>query len=256
LNVPSYSEWNDQNELDTPPIHQVIFGYGIMAGASALAFIHLARNGYSKVRPEIKLMIYWIIATLILIYSPLNVQRRFLEGLHVPMAVMTGIFIFSVLPHYIKDRRLASGLLIIMILFLPLTNIYLFHKRTVAQDTGRGSFPYNVPAYLEQGEDEALRWIAEKTSPGEVILSGYNIGNYIPAYANRRVFLGHWAQTIRFYERAEMVDSFYKTGDLSLIDHEIDYIYYGVDEKALNPSLSLPGEEVFHNDLVQIYKVR
>jgi hypothetical protein len=53
-----------------------------------------------------------------------------------------------------------------------------------------------------------------------------------------------------------MVDSFYKTGDLSLIDHEIDYIYYGVDEKALNPSLSLPGEEVFHNDLVQIYKVR
>jgi hypothetical protein len=106
------------------------------------------------------------------------------------MAVMTGIFIFSVLPHYIKDRRLASGLLIIMILFLPLTNIYLFHKRTVAQDTGRGSFPYNVPAYLEQGEDEALRWIAEKTSHGEVILSGYNIGNYIPAYANRRVFLG------------------------------------------------------------------
>ena len=81
----------------------------------------------------------------------------------------------------------------------------------------------------------------------------------MPSYMNRRVYLGHWAQTIDFEKKSADVNRFFSVNDDNfrkglIAKHGIDYVYYGIEEKNLglfNPDYM---EKVFENDKVKIFK--
>jgi hypothetical protein len=112
-----------------------------------------------------------------------------------------------------------------------------------------------VNKYLYPEEIEGIEWLKKNSETDSVIVSNYNVGNYIPSFMNRRIYLGHWAQTVNFEKKKSDIRSFYKDGkQLSLkIPY---YVWYGIDEKALSPSFISAGEEVFKNSKVTIYKVK
>lgn len=251
----SYSSWNQQNLLDTPKLLHVFFGYGLMSVTYCLYLFYLYEKR-KKPDENTLFLILWVFTGILLIYSPFNIQRRFLEGLHVPLGIIAGIFILNVLPKLLSKKigaRLLRAILIMLLVIMPLTNLYLLAAR-LNQNNGRGSFPYNVANYIFPEEKEALIWLSENSNPDEVILSSYNIGNYIPAYMNRRVYLGHWAQTIDFEKKAETVNDFY-LGNINDLNN-IDYIWYGVDERKINSEFIYEGSILeFENNKVKIYRI-
>lgn len=259
---PSFSAWNQQNMLETPKFLHVIFGYGLMFAALIFTLGHYFLNNiYKKTRFEIRFLVYWILATFILIYSPFNIQRRFLEGLHIPFGIITGIFILTILPVYLSrilNKKLLPKFVALFVIVMLPTNVYLYFYQITHLDNGRGEFPYSVNTYLYPEENEALQWLAKNSKPDEAVLSTYNIGNYIPAYMNRRVYLGHWAQTIDFDRKAKEVNDFYKEGKPLSNSERIRYIWYGADEKMLNKNFFPPYnfDIVFQNSKVIIFKAQ
>jgi hypothetical protein len=246
---PQFASWDSQNTLSTPKLLHVIFGYGLMFPA----FIWMAFSNFKK-KPEIKLMIFWILAVLLLIYLPLNIQRRFLEGVHIPFGILAALVFLKVYNHLMKTiPRYSKWVAAVALLFIAGTNIYHF-VGYISPDNGRGDFPYHVSRFLEAEEHEALRWLALNAEPESIIFSTYNIGNYVPSYMNRRVYTGHWAQTIDFEKKSRDVELFYKgTGKLPGINKPV-YIWYGIDETIINSEFRLESEPVFMNSKVTIYR--
>ena len=68
----------------------------------------------------------------------------------------------------------------VVILILPTNAYHLIDKSNI--DKGRGSFPFRVSNYLYLEEVDALKWLSGNAEPNSVIVSSYNIGNYIPSY--------------------------------------------------------------------------
>lgn len=257
---PEFKSWNVQNVLPTPNILHVIFGNGLMfISFVGFLLVNIKKSTLFKIEPKLRLLILWIFLTFLLIYSPFNIQRRFIEGVHIPFGIITGIFIFTILYDFlikIINKKLVTFVIIILLLLMIPTNIYHLYIRFDNLNNGRGYFPYLVNNYLYPEEHEALLWLAENSNENEIVFSTYNIGNYIPSYMNNRVYLGHWAQTINFEKKSQEVIDFYKGNPVEL--NNIDYIWYGIEEKRLNNNLVPPenSDIVFNNEKVTIFKLK
>lgn len=241
---PTYAAWNDQNTLETPKFLHVIFGYGFMMFAF-IAFLIISLNNYSKVKPEIKYMLYWIISTLILIYSPFNIQRRFFEGAHIPFGIVTGVFLFMIVKKYLNTKYFKIALIVLFIFMIPTNLIHLYRHST--PDGLNWSYPYKTSSYLTKPEIDAINWLELNTEPVSVIISNYNIGNHIPAYVNRRVYLGHWAQTIDYEIKNEIYNRFYEYQDINFDFNKTQYLF--IDKMIHNNKL------VYGKDMIYIYKL-
>jgi len=256
--MPSFSDWNTQNALDTPKFLHVMFGYGFMFFSFLAVLLYCILN-YKKINPETKFMLYWIAAVLILIYSPFNMQRRFFEGAHIPFGIITGIFLFLILRPYLNSKfskKIPVTIIVLILISLLPTNIYHFYNKTINIDNGRGNDPYAVNNYIYPKEHEALLWLKDNSEPGSIVISTYNIGNYIPSYMNQRVYLGHWAQTIDFEQKTIDIENYFK-GINNITLQKPAYVWYGVDEKILNPDFSLSNsEKIFENSKVTLYKLK
>jgi uncharacterized membrane protein len=145
----------------------------------------------------------------------------------------------------------------LLILILP-TNIYLWVWRFL--DLSRHSAPY----YLYQDEIRAMDWLSDQKQPDAVVLSSLTIGQYIPAVSGTHAYLAHWAETLDFFAKSEMVDTYFSKSATDeqrreiLSQGNVDYVYVGPVEKELGAaSLSHQTslQMVYSNDLVTIYKV-
>jgi uncharacterized membrane protein len=122
--------------------------------------------------------------------------------------------------------------MVFVVLALP-TNLYLWVWRFY--DLNRHDYPY----YLHRDEVAALRWLDDQASSEAVVLSAYEIGRYVPSVAGNRAFLGHWAQTVDFYGKRDMVEEFFAVGTHDtrrrriLEQYDVDYVLFGPAEQAL-----------------------
>ena len=146
----------------------------------------------------------------------------------------------------------------LLVLVVP-TNLYLWAWRFY--DLSRYDYPY----YLHRDEIAALQWLDDQTSSEAVVLSAYETGRYVPSVADKRAFLGHWAQTVDFYGKRELVDEFFDadTSDLRrqqiLQQYSVDYVLYGPAEQVLGnyvPDDSALLSPVFSASGARVYAVK
>ena len=148
---------------------------------------------------------------------------------------------------------------------MSITNIFWLVKTTEAlkQDQTPETI-YGNYKYLSDNEVEALNWLKDNTKK-ETVLSNRHIGNYIPRMSGNKVFIGHWAQTIKFEQKIEIVNNFFNQDNeyrkSILKEYNIKYLYYGKDEKSLgnfNPDSAESKDylkKVFENNEVKVYEV-
>jgi uncharacterized membrane protein len=138
------------------------------------------------------------------------------------------------------------------------TNIYLFTWRYT--DLAKHDYPY----YLYKDELSAMKWLETNAKPDEVVLSSLTTGQYIPALTGTNAFLAHWAQTLDFYGKSEMVQEFFNaaTSDARrqqiLQNYHVRYVFYGPAEKELgayNLDRSSLVKSVFTTPTVKVYAV-
>lgn len=242
-----FAQWSAQNYLPSPPPIHYVWGYAVWAGLAwgggRLAW-RRAKNALGAA-----LLVAWVGVVPVLVYLPLNVQRRLSEGVIVPLAILAvwGLRLFA-LPkiRWVMVALLTSGAGI----FWLATLLGLLNPGCSAA----------VCPYRPQAERAAMAWLqAYHGAESAVVLASFRTGNYLPIYTHLRPFVGHGPETLYSTEKTEQVRDFY-ADELPIADltrhFPIQYVWYGTLERELgmvpdDPALVL----IYDQDGYMIFEV-
>jgi hypothetical protein len=194
---PVFKVWSAQNQLPSPPPLDYILAFGVLIGLAAPAVPVMLRRA-----PRYRLLVSWPLAALLMAYLPINVQRRLLEGMIVPLATLAAAGL-ALLARRRRARAAAIGLLLALI--LPSTVILISGGAWTA---ARAGWPVFHPA----DELAALDWLRREAPLDEVALATFEQANVIPAYAGLRVYAGHGPETVHSSEKRAQVEAFFGCG--------------------------------------------
>jgi hypothetical protein len=266
---PAFTAWREQSYTLSPhPLHYIL-GYALVGFLALPAIVHL----WGRKNERGLFLLCWVVVTVLVVYFPLKIQRRLIEGFQIPLCILASLGLARcVLPAVTRSdltrslthfrrytqpklRRFVTAAIIL--LTMP-SNLLLIANSLIQVSR------ISPPIFHERIELEAMDWLAAHTQPSETVLSSYQVGNYIPARAGNRVFLGHGPETIYVEEKENIVRQFFQaqTSDACreeiLRQYNIAYLFYGPAERALGdfPPAARPYlEETFTNGRYTIYAV-
>jgi hypothetical protein len=181
--------------------------------------------------PIILFLLVWFVFGWLLTYIPTDFQIHMINSWQVPVILLAGIGLFRwILPWFQKlnkSPQVIGWISTLIVAFCALTNMYLFAWRFY--DLHR----YDYPFFLHKDEVAALHWLEQNTPNTSIVLSDLEVGQYIPGISGRTAFLAHWAQTIRFYDKQEVVDKIFdpqiqNAQKIELLKaYQVDYVLSG-----------------------------
>jgi hypothetical protein len=241
---PYLVAWTAQNRILSPhPLHYLL-AYGAVIGFSVYGAMFVIKDR----RPRAGLIAAWIFLFPLLAYWPHNLQRRFPDGIWVALLIAAAIGLREIRPN---GRRIA---LVILLLSLPTSGILW----AGAVHTAAAAAP---PAFVPDSEIESFVWLRENAPVNAIVLTPYEAGNALPAWAPVHVVIGHGPESVGLDQLRPLVDAFYQ-GRFSpqikamLERYGVVSIWYppGIrPTQAIESELGL--ELVFSQSGVQIYAV-
>ncbi len=244
---PVLSQWNIQNLTLSPPIWDFLLSLSPAILLAIFSIPIVCKSG----KREYKLILIWFVTSLVLSYLPFNLQRRFMQGLFIPTALLATLTLEKFVQTHPKYKRV---LIVLLFVFAVPTNLILLLSPNIAIQSRSPSL------YLTIEEHEAIVWIDENTATDAHVLAGSEIGLFIPSYSKALVYYGHPFETIDADYKLHLLKDFY-SGNLYdpetwLQQSEIEYVFYGPREKTLGDfPEDLPLEEVFQNKDIKIFQV-
>jgi hypothetical protein len=271
LQFNSHPVWRSflaQDVVPSPPVWYYLVGYGLI-------FLLALPGAWFVLRhPDERqlLLVAWPAMALLAVYVPLSGQRRMIFGAVIPFSALAAIGLVGVVVPWVQRsrpaewlavrgysrERLGRVLIALTIALASISNLFLVASSTLSATLGHPDV--TQPLAVE----EAIAWLGERSTPDDVILSSYRVGNIIPARIGRRVVWGHWDETAFYDEKKADVAAFF---DTTTVDSErqailrrygVDYVFYGPSEQELGgfePSTEDDLKEVYRSRGVLIYHV-
>ncbi len=215
--------------LDTPDMLRVLLGYGVL-----IPFLLVQLK--SKQKNEGKLFLnLWFFLSIFLSYLPLGFARYYQRGLYFPLVILA----FYGINHFKYSFPIVKKVsIVIIILFVPISTVFMFHLRL--EEINKNNPWYYQPKEVGMTLDN----IPKQLPYSGVVLSSFNMGNYIPAHSNLRVYFGHFIQTNNSEDKLNNLYNFYannyseKEALEFLQQSNIKYVWYGIEEKQITKAVS------------------
>lgn len=227
LRHPAFHAWAEQGLNPSPaPLHYLL-GYApflILIGC-----LPLRAQTRAATHPQIAI---WAIGGALALYIPLSAQRRFIEGLEFPLAILAAAGLCN-LYHWLHLKR--GWKRILLTLTLGLTTMTMLTLLLGATLTVLNPTPQ---FFLQRGETQLYTWLAEHTSRDDVVLASMLTSSRLPAQASLRVVWGVAPETIDSAHKEARVIHFYQAthpaeATALLCDWEITYVVWGPQEQDL-----------------------
>lgn len=188
-NNPAFAVWSAQNDLPSPyPLHYLL-AYGLLAILAALA----VRRLWSHEDNRYRLLIGWLVIVPILVYLPINVQRRMSEAIIVPLAILAALTL----------TKLKPTVRIPAVVILAASSVVLLFTSFLAATTSID------PIHRTSSELRMLNWLAANAEADAVILSSVKTGNILPAYTDLTTFMGHGPETLFWKTKTAQLEQFF-----------------------------------------------
>jgi hypothetical protein len=242
---PILSLWHQQNITAKPLALDLVVS---LSPCLILALVG-ARRAWSNETGKILLL--WGLVSLVLVFIPWNLQRRFLTGIYLPLAIIS-IFGLQVLRDKtsLKFRHWYAA---VLFLALP-TNL------VVIASGAQAITKLDSSIYLDKGLIEGMQWIDINADLDAVVLADQQDGLYVPSYTGRRVIYGHPFETIFAAEQIALVAELYggeKDGAFIqevLDSRNVDYVIFNVNgQNGFGDWLSEHWELQFQSRDVNIF---
>ena len=226
---PVFAGWNIQNITHAPPVWDLVISLSPALLIAMLGVWYVYRKKIAQGRA----ILLWVFLTFALIYFPLNLQRRFMMGLYIPLVVLAGYGAQYITKSMrISFRALSLGLLLVSV---P-TNIIILLVAKSGVDS------HSPEIYLTKGENQALTWIENHTKSDSIILAAPGTSLFIPAHTGRRVYYGHPYETVNAEKNKAIVERFfkglYRPEDIEYFK-DADYVFWGPRERNM-AGLTIP----------------
>ncbi len=227
---PVYAAWAAQNFIPSPAPINVLLAYGLLAALSIPAVISLIRDGLTR---RSALLVVWPVVAVVLMYLPTNTQRRLLEGIILPLSILSVLGAAAIYRRSESRQRLRWLMLAgAYVLLLPSTVMIIGGGSVVAADS-------ESLAYHSADEVAALDWLRDQAEVNSIVLSTQKSGEILPTYASVRVYVGHGVETVDGETKRAVAEDFFSDG---MTDEErirfldevpIDYVWVGPAEREL-----------------------
>ncbi len=217
-----FAQWAAQNRLPSPhPLHYAL-GYAALAIPAAAAIPWAWRRGAQHA--GYLLLVSWLVAAPVLVYVPVNVQRRLAEGIIVPLGILAAVGLRRLAP---RRRRLAQAALLALV--LPTSGLLWLGGLASVLAPGR-------PIFRPVDEITALQALNAVAPRGAVVLSRHETGNLVPVYTDLIAFVGHGPETVDAETKERRVVAFFRNAlspdERAALLAEVDYVLAGPLERA------------------------
>jgi hypothetical protein len=239
---PVLTSWS-QAIMVSPPPQYFLSGYGLLGPLALAGTADIARRRDRRGA----FLVSWVIVAFLLAYTPFNMQRRLLEGVHVPISLLAAVGLHRcVLPAVARSRPVRAMARLgyprrrtvwlvrsLLVALTWLSNLYLVGSASLVVLARSPTLFHSADQLV------AFGWVANNLAGNNTFLASYETGNLIPAWTGRRVFLGHWAESVDWPERETQVEMFFDavTADTwrvaLLCRHQITHVFHGSQERAL-----------------------
>lgn len=249
---PLWSQFTAQNQTLSPPPVYYLLGF-----APFLPFAVFGLIGLTKKRSSASMAsFFWIITGFILAYAPLFIQRRFLQNITIPLAILAVEGLIRMFEaesaQSPRVKRWRPGLVILFVFAASLSSIQLSLGRALYLQTYPDDMYY--PARL----DDAVKWLRENAQYNDFILASENTSQVLTQKSGMRAYFGHEMETLHYTEKKTMVDSFFN-GELNgLASPPIQWVVYGPYEQKMYPLFQPAAnlELAYSGQDLKIYKVK
>lgn len=194
LREPAMAGWLKQNVDVTSSLPMVLVGWGLVLPLAAVGALKRS-IGHPTWRA---FLITWFITGALLIYLPgLSFQRRLLNGLQIPLAMLAayGTLIIIQRLRTTPLRWIGAALIVLTLSISSVRNTMI----DIFQVLPQGGAHY--PVRISRDEYQSMLWLRSHAGIDEPIFSEVWAGNTIPGLAGRTVVVGHGHQTLELQQR-------------------------------------------------------
>ncbi len=223
----------------------VILGYGIVLPIAISSLLTTKKLTFKQL-----FLVSWFVISLLTAFVPFGFAIFYLRALFAPLIII----IFSKIKNiWLQNKKLAMLLLNCFLLFLPLSNFFIFFQRIADIPNTNNSW-----LYQKQKIFDAFNYLNKQ--PKKNILSYYTLGNYLPAHTNKNVVFGHLIQTPDVKNLTKKIKSFYanklteEQAEKFLSLYCVDYVILSYEEKKLGAAVYPFLKEIYQNSEVIIYE--
>jgi hypothetical protein len=253
---PVVVAWSSQWRHQAPEPLGLLFALGLPLG---LAVVAVAARGLG---PRLSLMAAWVALVFVLLYlpNPVNIQRRLIDGIYLPVALLAAAGLEALIVRRGRRRRgPLRGPGPIAVLAVGISMVMTLLVWTVAMTAALGREPI---IFVDRGEVAAIDWLSAHRAPGmpPAVLSHPNTGLFIPERSGYRVYVGHYSETIDYLVKAHVAFNSFRDGsEVQLMRlANADYLFYGPLEKGAGgpDPAGADLEVIYAHDGVTIYRLR
>ena len=250
---PTIAQWAHQwrHQAPGPVSLTVSLGLPLLAAVAGMVIAWQRRDR------GLALLFVWPPLVLALLYLPniANIQRRLLDALYVPIGILAAVGIRSLTSRLRRAR--ARRIEAILVTSCCLSSLIVL---AIALRFASGAF---AEAYIADDSWRAVQWLSTHHQPSDRALSSPGAGQLLPAWAGVSVYVGHYSETLDYFQKIRNVSEVLKPGASEatvrafLHDNGITLLYWGPDETltGFQPA-SQPYLEPVHQDgAVTIYRV-
>lgn len=221
LQDPSMAKYNANNIVASRNILEYIFGFGGLLVLSTLGIYYSFKNKLLD-NDYLKMIIIWSVAGWIMVYLPLDFNRRLSNGWHMPMTILSSLALF----YFYKKipNLLRYGFIAVLVIILSFDTLYQIALNTNDVYSGQNKNSF----YINKARKITYEIINKNTTNESIILTRGIDGNWLPAFVSAKVYMGHIAQTWQTeLKNKEVYDLWTSHQDISgwLKAKNIDFIF-------------------------------
>jgi hypothetical protein len=250
------SEWNQQNVTPSPHLVSFLLGFFPLCIWSFFGAFRVLQRKEAK----FFLPLIWIAISLILIYFPSQLQRRFMIGTYIPLVSLASI-LFGDYPS-LQSLRVNSFKFWLTLCI----GVSFLTNAVILIATFQAIYQRDRSIFIYREEMQAYRYLSEQTQRDAVVLAAPAGGIFIPAWTGLRVLYGHPFESIRSEERKKLIIRFYQRQMSAeemrdfLENYSIKFILWGSrEEEIANPEMFRYLKQsypiAYHSEQITIFLV-
>jgi hypothetical protein len=185
-----------QNQTPTPDILDLLISFSpvIVLGIFGIKDAWQSSTG--------KILLVWFLSSVLLIFVPWNLSRRFLTGIYVPLGGMAVFGLSNIISRF--NYSIRTGFIVLLILIIP-TNIIVLGSGIQAIKNR------DLNIYYSSDLEDCFLWIKSNTDENSLILAEEKVGLIIPSRTGRRVIYGHPFETVNAEQELKFVEGIYES---------------------------------------------
>lgn len=177
-------------------------------------------------------LIQWVLVFMAAMYIPFSLQRRVIEGVWIGIVTLAvvGAEALSSSPFFARRIKVLRGSMFAIAL-IP-TSLFLVGMIPISLNRSQ-------PVFVPADEGKVFEYLSLHARKGDVVLSAYQAGNWLPAWAPVRVVIGNTTLSVNFAQLQKEISQFYSSNypdpnRIKFLDElGANYVFWGPDERKL-----------------------